>query len=57
MKWMKRETQNHGFVWCKIMFAVLEVEEKMAAPGLPWEGASGPMGLYVNYEVWPPVIN
>ena len=45
------------FVCCKIMFAVLEVEEAMAAAGLPREVASGPMGLYVNYEIWSFVIN
>ena len=39
------------------MFAVLEVEEAMAAAGLPREVASGPMGLYVNYEIWSFVIN
>ena len=57
MKWTKRETQNHGFVCCKIMFAVLEVEEAMAAVGLPWEVASGPVRLYVNYEIWSLVMN
>ena len=57
MKWTNRETQNHGFVCCKIVFAVLEVEEAMAAAGLPWEVASGPVRLYVNYEIWSLVMN
>ena len=57
MKWTNRETQNRGFVCCKIMFAVLEVEEAMAAGGLPWEVASGLVRLYVNYEIWSLVMN
>ena len=57
MKWTKRETHNHEFVCCKIVFAVLEVEEAMAATGLPWDVASGPVRLYVNYEIWSLVIN